>query len=177
MVIMMNPTLHLKLNFKRIAKHWSTTRWQLQRAFPPASLERIAQAINASESTHAGEIRFVAEGALDGWPLVRGQSAKERAIDVFSQLRVWDTQHNNGLLIYLLLADRAVELVADRGIHAKVSAGEWDAICRSMEAAFRQGQYEGGALGGIQAVTEKLAQHFPAAGNSGNELPDQPVLL
>ena len=92
---------------------------------------------------------------------VQGQSARERAIEVFSQLRVWDTEHNNGLLIYLLLADRAVEIVADRGIHAKVGADEWGNVCRQMEAAFKQANYEGGVVSGIQAVTQHLASIFP----------------
>jgi uncharacterized membrane protein len=109
--------------------------------------------------------------------LFSGQSVRERAIDVFSQLRVWDTQHNNGLLIYVLLADRAVEIVADRGIHAKVSSDEWSQVCRQMEASFKQSNYEVGVVAGVQAVTRHLAAHFPTKGPSGNELPDAPVVL
>ena len=133
--------------------------------------------VKASEITHVGEIRFAVEGALDGMPLFKGQSARERAIEVFSQLRVWDTEDNSGLLIYLLLADRAVEIVADRGIDAKVSPQEWTAICQQMEAAFRESNYEGGVIRGVQAVTQHLVQHFPAGGHNGNELPDKPVVL
>jgi uncharacterized membrane protein len=140
-------------------------------------LNAIENAIKASEATHVGEIRFVVEGCLDGAPLFAGQSARERAIDVFSQLRVWDTQHNNGLLIYVLLADHAVEIVADRGIHDKVSPGEWKQVCRAMEEAFRQSNFEGGVVAGVQAVTRHLAAHFPADGRAGNELPDAPVVL
>ena len=117
------------------------------------------------------------EGALDVEPLFRGQPARERAIDVFSQLRIWDTEHNNGVLIYLLLADRDVEIVADRGIDAKVGPQEWERICRKMEAAFRQADYEGGVVSGIQEVTRHLAEHFPAIGDDRNELPDKPVVL
>lgn len=165
------------MDLKRIARHLAMTRWQVNRAFPRHSLLAIEQAIKAAEHTHAGEIRFVVEGALDGAPLFGGQSARERAIDVFSQLRVWDTGHNNGLLIYLLLADRDVEIVADRGIHAKVGTPEWEQVCRTMETAFKQADYEGGVLGGIRAVAAHLAAHFPAAGGDRNELPDQPVVL
>jgi len=137
----------------------------------------IEKAIKASEGMHRGEIRFVVEGMLDNTPLLRGQTARERAIDVFSQLRIWDTERNNGVLIYLLLADRDVEIVADRGIDAKVGTEEWERICRKMEAAFRQADFEGGVVGGIQEVTRHLAEHFPPIGDDRNELPDKPVVL
>ena len=153
------------------------TPWQVNRAFPSNTLAAIDSAIKASETAHAGEIRFVVEGALDGTPLFKGQSARERAIDVFSQLRIWDTERNNGVLIYLLLADRDVEIVADRGIHSKVGSREWENICRKMETAFKQQDYEGGVIGGIQAVTRHLMKHFPAVGDDRNELPDKPVVL
>ena len=152
------------------------TKWRINRAFPGDTLIAIDRAIKASEATHRGEIRFAVEGALDIAPLLRGQTARERAIDVFSQLRIWDTERNNGVLIYLLLADRDVEIVADRGIDAKVGPQEWERICRKMEAAFRQGDYEGGGIGGIQEVTRHLAEHFPAIGDDRNELPDNPVV-
>ena len=146
-------------------------------AFPSDTLIAIDRAIKASEAAHLGEIRFAVEGALDIVPLFKGQSTRERAIDVFSQLRIWDTEHNNGVLIYLLLADRAVEIVADRGIHAKVGAQEWEKICRKMEIAFQQADYEGGVVRGIQAVTQHLVKHFPLVGDNRNELPDKPVVL
>jgi uncharacterized membrane protein len=153
------------------------TRRMANRAFPRDTLMAIEKVIKASEATHRGEIRFVVEGALDIAPLFRGQSARERAIDVFSHLRIWDTGGNNGVLIYLLLADRDVEIVADRGIDAKVGPREWERICREMEAAFRQADYEGGVIGGIREVTRHLAEHFPAIGDDRNELPDNPVVL
>lgn len=165
------------MNIRRIVKHFLTTRGQVRRVFPRSTLSMIEKAIKASETAHVGEICFAVEGALDGWPLFKGQSARERAVEVFSQLRVWDTQHNNGLLIYLLLADRAVEIVADRGIDAKVSSQEWNKICHQMEKAFTQSNYEGGMVSGVQAVTQHLVKHFPADGLSGNELPDKPVVL
>ena len=165
------------MNIKRITKHLLLTHWQVNRAFPARTLMAIEQAIKASESAHVGEVRFAVEGALHSAPLLKGQSAREHALEVFSQLRVWDTEHNNGLLIYLLLADRAVEIVADRGIHAKVGAPKWENICRAMENAFKQADYEGGVIRGIQAVTQHLMQHFPASGAGPNELPDKPVIL
>ena len=107
------------MNLKRILRHLAMTQGQVHRAFPHTALKAIEQAIKASEMTHTGEVRFVVEGALDGAPLFSGQTARERALALFAQLGMWDTEHNTGVLIYLLLADRAVEIVADRGIHAK----------------------------------------------------------
>jgi len=165
------------MRIKRIVKHLLFTEGQVKRAFPRNTLMAIEKAIKASEAAHVGEIRFVVEGALDGLPLFRGQSARDRAIDLFSQLRVWDTQRNTGVLIYLLLADRAVEIVADRGIHEKVGSQAWNRICHQMETAFGQSNYEGGAVSGLQAVTQHLVEHLPADGRNGNELPDKPVVL
>ena len=133
----------------------------MRRDFPPAVLARIEQAIKAGEATHSGQVRFAVEGALDGAPLFRNQPARERALDIFSQLRIWDTAHNNGVLIYLLLADRDVEIIADRGIDAKVGAAGWENICREMETEFRAGHFERGVIKGIEAVSRELAKHFP----------------
>jgi uncharacterized membrane protein YgcG len=165
------------MSFTRIGRHLLGNRERVRKAFPPKALAAIEQAIKASEASHAGQIRFVVEGALDGAPLLRNQSARARAIDVFAQLRIWDTEHNNGVLIYLLLADRDVEIVVDRGIDAKVGAPGWEAICRMMEAEFRSGQFERGVIAGINAVTQHLAAHFPNHGRAVNELPDAPVVL
>ncbi len=165
------------MDIQRLIKHLLMTDWQVNRVFPRKTLNAIEHAIKESESTHVGEIRFVVEGALDGPPLFRGQSARERAIEVFSQLRIWDTEHNNGVLIYLLLADRDVEIVADRGIHAKVGADGWESICHRMEASFKEGNYEDGVINGIQEITHSLRKYFPAVGADQNELPDRPVIL
>ena len=165
------------MDIKRIARHLMTTPWQLRRDFPERTLTAIEKAIEASEAVHAGEIRFVVEGALDGAPLFKGQSARERAIDLFSQLRIWDTEFNNGVLIYLLLADRDVEIVADRGIHAKTGSAQWQQICHAMELACKEANFEGAVVGGIQAVTQHLMTHFPSVGSARNELPNRPMVL
>ena len=162
---------------QRIVRHLTHGRWQVRRAFPPATLTAIEQAITASEAAHAGELRLVIEGALSGAPLYRGQPVRERAIDVFAHLRMWDTDERNGVLVYLLLADRAVEIVADRGVHVKAGAAAWEKICADMQAAFRAGHYEAGALAGIAAITALLAEHFPYQGARRNELSNQVVLL
>jgi uncharacterized membrane protein len=165
------------MSIKRIARHLVQHHWRAKQIFPQNVLDRIEQAIKQSEATHSGQVRFVVEGALDGRPLFRNQHARERAIDVFSHLRIWDTAHNNGVLIYLLLADRDVEIIADRGIDAKVGAAGWETICRAMEAEFGAGQFERGAIDGIAAVSRELAKHFPPAGAHPNELPDEPVVM
>src|SRR5437899_8537474 len=163
------------MSFGRITKHLLQHHWRAKRVFPKSVLDRIEQAINRGETTHSGQVRFVVEGALDGAPLFRNQPARERALDIFSQLRIWDTHHNNGVLIYLLLADRDVEIIADRGIDAKVGAAGWENICRGMETDFRAGNFEGGVIKGVEAVSRELATHFPRSGGGPNELPDAPV--
>ena len=165
------------MGIKRIGKHLVEHRWRVRRIFPPQVLALIEQTIKAGETTHSGQVRFVVEGALDGAPLFRDQPARHRALDVFSQLRIWDTAHNNGVLIYLLLADRDVEIIADRGIDAKVGAAGWEKICRSMEADFKAGHFESGVIKGIEAVSRQLATHFPKRGAGPNELPDEPVVM
>jgi uncharacterized membrane protein len=165
------------MGIKRIGKHLLEHNWRVRRLFPPQVLTAIEQAIKAGESTHSGQVRFVVEGALDGAPLFRDQPARERALDVFSQLRIWDTAHNNGVLIYLLLADRDVEIIADRGIDAKVDADGWENICQAMEAEFQAGAFERGSIKGIEAVSRELAKHFPSTGCGPNELPDAPVVI
>jgi hypothetical protein len=165
------------MSIKRIGRHLLEHPWRLRRIFPPAALARIQQAITSGEAAHAGQLRFVVEGALDGAPLFRNQPARERALDIFSQLRIWDTADNNGVLIYLLLADRDVEIVADRGIDAKVGPEGWEKICRAMETDFRAGNFEAGVIKGIEAVSREMAAHFPRRGAGPNELPDAPVVM
>lgn len=165
------------MGIQRIIRHLITGNLAVRAAFPARTLHAIEQAIRATEATHAGQIRFAVEAALDFDALRHGKTARERAIEMFSKLRVWDTEHNNGVLIYLLLADRDVEIVADRGIHAKLGSAAWEAICRDMEAAFRAGRFEDGVITGIHAVGSHLQRHFPAQEGGVNELPDRPVVM
>ncbi len=165
------------MNCTRLCRHLLTSYSQVRRAFSADDLRAIEAAIKASELAHVGEIRFVVEAALDIAPLWRGQTARERAIEVFSQLRVWDTEYNNGVLVYLLLAERDVEIIADRGISAKVPQEEWQAICREMEAAFSQAQFAAGVINGIQAIGRHLISIFPAREAGRNELPNRPLVL
>ena len=163
--------------FKRIFRHLASTRASVNQAFSPKTLVAIEEATRRAEATHCGEIRFVVEAALDGTPLLKGVTARERAIEVFSQLRMWDTEQRTGVLIYLLMADREIEIVADRGIDVHVGAQGWAQLCRALEKAFQRGEFEAGALACIHAVSDRLATHFPPSLADRNELPDKPLVL
>jgi uncharacterized membrane protein len=165
------------MNAKRMLKHLFTPDWVARRVFPRATLNRIREAIRESEKSHDGELRFAVEAGLDFLPLLKGAAPRQRALEVFSMLRVWDTERNSGVLIYVQLVDRRIEIVADRGITAKVDQGAWDAICRGMEESFRAGRFEEGALQGIRAISLLMARHFPPHGTNADELPDRPAVL
>jgi TPM domain len=161
----------------RLLKHLFAPPWIVYRAFPRAALRRMEAAIRDSERSHSGELRFAVEAGLHLTALLRGVTARRRARQVFAELGVWDTEHNSGVLIYVQLVDRGVEIVADRGIGARVAQPEWDAACRRMEKAFREGRFQEGALAGIGQITALLRQHFPAHGRNPNELTDKPAVL
>lgn len=163
------------MQLARICRHLLMPSWRSRLSFPQGMLDRIEAAIRQGEQTHLGQVRFVVEASLDLPLLLKGVTARERAVDVFSMLRVWDTEQNNGVLIYLLLADHDVEIVADRGIHEHVGAPAWESVCQSMERSFRAGDFEQGVLSGITQTSDLLAKHFPGQGE--NELPDTPVLM
>jgi uncharacterized membrane protein len=146
-------------------------------AFPSAALERIEATVKASEADHRGEVRFAVEGALEFLPVLKGLTPRARALEVFSLLRVWDTEENSGVLIYVQLVDRDIEIVADRGISARIAQTQWEAICRRMEEAFRTRRYEEGVLAGISDVSALLAAEFPAGAANADELPNRPVVL
>jgi uncharacterized membrane protein len=161
----------------RLLNHLLYPDWRTHRAFPAGSRNAIEDAVAASEARHTGELRFVVEGALDLGRLLRGTTARQRAVELFSELRVWDTEANSGVLIYVQLADRQVEILADRGVHRRVGDAPWQAICRDMEAKFRDGRFEAGALAGVQAIGEILVREFPAGNDNPNELANAPELV
>ena len=162
----------------RFFKHACSGHWLVRRDFPQTTLDAISQAVKDCEQHHPGEIRFVIEGALHPAAVWAGQTPRQRAVEVFAQQRIWDTEHNNGVLIYLLLADRAVEIVADRYVaRGRVPQSQWDAACREIERHFREGRFEAGAVAGVQAVAAILAQYPPGPKDAGNELPDAPLVL
>lgn len=161
----------------RLLRHLFTPSWVLGRTFSRAAMADIDAAVKASEARHRGEIRFAVEAGLELPDLLRDTSARERAVAVFARLGVWDTEENTGVLIYVQWLDRRVEIVADRGIARRVPQADWDAVCRQMEAAFRDGRFGEGAVAAVRAVGDLLAGPFPAAPDNPNELPDRPVLL
>lgn len=161
----------------RILKHLFMPAWVVRLKFDEPALQQISAAIAATEQVHDGEIRFAVEAALPLADLLAGHDATERAVEVFSRLRIWDTEHNNGVLIYLLLADRDVEIVADRGIYRKVDAREWENIAQLMERHCREGDYVTAVMSGVSAVSRLLAQHYPDHAKAVNELPDEPVVF
>lgn len=162
----------------RFLKHIFSGPWRVRLAFPQRSLQAIEAAIADSEASHLGEIRFVVESALEIGELLQGVTPRQRALDVFSQCRIWDTEHNTGVLIYLLFADHDVEIVADRGIHARVGEAAWARVCKQMEAQFRAGRFEPGVIEGIAQITAQLQQHFPALNKENpNEIADTPLVL
>ncbi len=163
--------------FSRWIRHLMAARWQIGRVLPAHSMRKITSAIQSSEKLHQGELRFAVEAGLDLPELLQGIQSRDRALQVFSSLRVWDTEHNSGVLIYLLLADRKVEIIADRGISKLVLQADWQKICRNMESHFRKREFENGVLLGIEEISNLLKQHFPASSLKLNELPDQPVIL
>ncbi|MGH8747240.1 MAG: TPM domain-containing protein [Burkholderiales bacterium] len=161
----------------RFMRHLFSDRYAVRRAFAPRVLRAIEAEIKAQEARHRGELRFAVEASLPLAHLARRSTPRQRALEAFARLRVWDTEHNNGVLVYVLLADRSVEIVADRGIAARVPQPEWDAVCRAMGDAFRAGEFERGALEGLRRIGALLARHFAAGPDSANELPDAPVVL
>ena len=167
------------MDWGRWFRHAFDTGSRLRRAFPQATLDAVEQAVDESERSHTGEIRFAIEAALEPGEVWAGRTPRERALEVFAALGVWDTEANNGVLIYVLLADRDVEIVADRGFNRLVAAGEWQAVCEDMERHFRNGNFREGALVGVRAVGRIIATHYPQGPGQRDEdeLPNRPALL
>jgi len=161
----------------RLWRHFVTDRADVRRVFPKDELDRIERAIAEGETRHSGQVCFAVEAALPLPRVLRRLAPRERALEVFGLLRIWDTEANDGVLLYVLLADRAVEIVADRGIHARVGDAAWQTICRKIETAFRAGRFTEGVEHGIAEISALLAQHSPRTGPGRNEIPDAPVVL
>ena len=166
-----------KLGLSRLPRLFKHRWWDeadTRRVLPTDALARVQARVQASEARHSGEIRVCVEGGLPLSYLWQGLPARARAVTLFGKLRVWDTEHNNGVLIYLLLADRAIEVVADRGLARRVPAETWSTLLAGMREAFRAGQFEAGLLQAVDAVDALLLQYFPLAEGEANpnELPD-----
>jgi len=167
----------MRRKMERLWRHFVTDRADVRRAFPQEELDRVERAIADGEKLHNGQVCFTVEASLPLPRIWRRLPPRERALEVFGLLRIWDTEANDGVLLYVLLADRAVEIVADRGIHARVGDAAWQAICRKIETAFRAGRFTDGVEVGIAEISALLAQHSPRTGPGRNELPDAPVVL
>ena len=162
---------------RRLLRHLTLTHSRVRRAFAPGTCKALAQRIHQSEAQHAGQLRLVIEGALDLPALWRGQSSRDRALELFAHLGIWDTPHNNGVLVYVLMADRSVEIVADRGIDACCGQAAWNRIAMAMAQQFACGAFAQGTLQGLEAITRLLARHFPPVPGQKNDLPDAPIVL
>ena len=162
----------------RMLRHRLLDETDTRKAIPKDMVERLGRRVAASEKRHSGEVRIYVEAGLPMSYLWRGATPRDRAVAMFGKLRVWDTEHNNGVLIYLLLAEHAIEIVADRGLAAKVAPSEWQAIVARMGSAFRDRRFEDGLTQALEEVSALLVEHFPLAEGerNANELPDEPVL-
>ena len=165
------------MELKRFWRHVRMSPLRAARCFPESTLDAIQEAVAASEQRHRGEVCFVVEAELATGQLWAEVSSRDRAREVFALHGVWNTEENNGVLIYVLLADRRVEIVADRGVDARVDPAAWAQTCRMMEGHFRAGRFEEGAIAGVQAVSALLEAHYPAGPGGRNELADRPVMI
>ena len=167
------------MEWSRWFRHTFATRHALQRAFPPSALSDIEAAVTASERIHRGEIRVAIEGGLEPGDVWRAKTPRDRALEVFAGLGVWDTEDNNGVLLYVLLADHDVEIVADRGFNGRVSREQWTAVCADMEREFRAGRFAAAVVTGIDEIGQLVATHFPQrpGERDEDELPNRPALL
>src|SRR6187399_1080904 len=161
----------------RMLKHLCATRAGTRRRFTNEVLDAIESAVAVAERKTSGEIRFAIDTTLSIPELWAGKHPRDCAHEAFARLRVWDSELNNGVLIYVLMADRDVEIVADRGAAARISPAEWEAACRLMESHFREGRFKEGALAGVRAVGGLLEREFPSRSDNRDELPNQPALL
>ena len=164
------------MSFARILRHAFSLQWHTRRRFPAQALAAVEREIAVAERQHGGEIRVVIETRLDAGDVWAGLAPRARAEQVFQLQRVWDTELNNGVLIYILMADHDVEIVADRGFNGRVTPAEWEEVCRQMETEFRAGHFPEAVIAGVKAAGALIARHFPPDTADRNELPDAPVL-
>ena len=162
---------------RRTLRHLFSTRNEAERAFPPAVLRTLTDAIAAGERTHRGEVRLIVEKGLPAAQAWAGVTTRQRAVALFADYGVWDTEENCGVLIYVTLAERKVDIVADRGIDRRIARATWQGICDTMTRGFARGEFEAGTLAAIAQVNTLLREHFPANGARPNELPDKPLML
>lgn len=163
--------------FSRLCKHLFTTQAAGRRAFPPTTLKAIEAAIAEGENLHHAEVRLIVEHSLSSCAIWRRTTSRQRAIELFSQYRIWDTEENCGVLIYVNLADRKVEIIADRAVSKRVTNEEWLAVCRTMTQGFAKGEFHDSSSAAMMQLNALLQSHFPASGDHPNQLPNQPIVL
>jgi uncharacterized membrane protein len=161
----------------RALRHWKTSAADGRRAFPQETLAEIARAISTGEQTHRGELRLIVEASMPFEAIWADVSNRQRALALFAEHGVWDTEDNGGVLIYVNLAERAVDIVADRAVGRRIDAATWQAVCQTMTDGFARGQFHDSTIAAVARVNELLRQHFPANGARTNELPDNPIML
>jgi uncharacterized membrane protein len=161
----------------RALRHWRTSAADGRRAFPPESLAAIGGAITEGERSHRGELRVIVEASMPFEAIWADVSNRQRALALFAEHGVWDTEDNCGVLIYVNLAERKVDIVADRNVNRKIDAATWLAVCRTMTDGFARGQFHDSTLAAVAQVNELLRQHFPSNGSRSNELPDAPFMM
>jgi len=162
---------------KRQWRHWRSTSAKGRRMFPSDTLAAIGRAITAGEQRHRGELRLIVENAMPSDAIWADVDNRQRAIALFAEYGVWDTEDNCGVLIYVNLAEHKVEIVVDRAIGRKIDPATWQQVCNTMTEGFARGQFHASTLAAIDRVNQLLATHFPANGARANELPDQPIVL
>jgi uncharacterized membrane protein len=161
----------------RLWRHLSTTRHVAHRAFPAATLQAIQAAIGAGEAVHRAEVRVIIEAALAPGFVLRGGSTRHRAVELFTHYRIWDTEENCGLLLYINLADHKIEIVADRGLNRSIGKKEWQAVCSIMTKGFAASRYHDSVLAALAQINSLLTMHYPQIGEERNQLSDKPILL
>lgn len=165
------------MNFSRLKKHLFTTAGASHETFPRLTLKAIEAAITDGELRHRAEVRLIIEHALPLKEILQGISARQRAMDLFARYRVWDTEENCGVLVYINLADRKVEIVADRAVARLIVQEEWDAVCQTMTEGFAREAFRDSTIAAIAQLNALLAEHYPARGAHPNQLANQPILL
>jgi uncharacterized membrane protein len=163
--------------FGRMWRHWMGDSARTREAFPQATLDAIAMAIDAGEKTHRSELRLVVEAALPAEAAWDGVTMRQRALSLFAELGIWDTEDNCGVLIYVNLTERKVEIVGDRKVNRVILPNQWQHVCNTMTSGFAKGEYQAATLAAIEEVNTLLREHFPSEGERVNELPDHPVVL
>ena len=161
----------------RLIRNLFTTTAAGRRAFPEPTLKAIQAAIADGETQHRAEVRLIVEPGLAAAAVLNGHTARHRARELFSLYRVWDTEENCGVLIYINLAERKVEIIADRGVGRAVAAPDWQAVCQTMTQGFARGEFHDSTIAGLVQLNQVLTAHFPATGSRHNQLSDRPIML